>query len=317
MSNWKLSAGTAAAAGIRKLKTDALPTTAYIMLGEKCLRNCAFCAQARESSSAKKFLSRIVWRDEEEGEAIKKIGEAYLSGAIKRVCLQVVNTPESMTMIKRALTEFRNYGKIPVVVSSHFNKVSEATELFALGADRLGIALDAATPTLFAKLKGGSFEQRWQLLCDCAKVFPNKITTHLIVGLGETEKEMLERIIACHQHQITVGLFAFTPLPGTLMEDCNPPNRGSYRRLQIAHELLKCGYDSKNILTDQTKIIGFAVKDLKNVLADGKAFFTSGCQDCNRPYYNEKPREILYNYHRALSAEELETAFKESGVISE
>ena len=59
MSVWKLSVGTAGAIGIRKLKTDALPTTAYIMLGEKCTRNCAFCAQARESTAAAKFLSRV------------------------------------------------------------------------------------------------------------------------------------------------------------------------------------------------------------------------------------------------------------------
>jgi hypothetical protein len=40
MQDWKLSIGTAGAIGLRHLKTDAPPTTAYIMLGN------AACATA-------------------------------------------------------------------------------------------------------------------------------------------------------------------------------------------------------------------------------------------------------------------------------
>lgn len=28
------------------------------------------------------------------------------------------------------------------------------------------------------------------------------------------------------------------------------------------------------------------------------AFMTSGCPDCDRPYYNESPRGPIYNFHR-------------------
>ena len=34
MNLWKISAGTACVIGKKKIKADALPTTAYIMLGE-------------------------------------------------------------------------------------------------------------------------------------------------------------------------------------------------------------------------------------------------------------------------------------------
>lgn len=34
------------------------------------------------------------------------------------------------------------------------------------------------------------------------------------------------------------------------------------------------------------------------------AFRTYGCPDCNRPLYNEKPRQIPYNYPRVLTEEE-------------
>ena len=315
MSEWKLSIGTAGAVGSRKLKTDVLPTTAYIMLGERCTRNCAFCAQARESTAGSKFLSRVAWQETPEAEAIKNIGEAFQSGKIKRVCLQVVNRPDSHEVVTRALQEFKKYGELPVVVSSHFASVQQAAELFALGASRLGLALDVATPELFASIKGGSWQNRWDLLCACAERFPGKMTTHLIVGLGETEEEMWQVICSCWDHKITVALFAFTPLKGTKFAERQPPDRGSYRRLQIGLELLKKGYSPSLIECSEGKIAKIKVASLQEILADGNAFRTTGCEDCNRPYYNERPRQILYNYHRPLTSEELGLALKESGVV--
>jgi biotin synthase len=38
--------------------------------------------------------------------------------------------------------------------------------------------------------------------------------------------------------------------------------------------------------------------------ASGESFQTSGCPDCNRPYYNEQPGSIPYNYPRPLTAKE-------------
>lgn len=315
MSDWKLSIGTAGAIGARQLKTEVLPTTAYIMLGEKCLRNCSFCAQARESTASSKFLSRVAWHSQEEEASIKQIGEAFLQGKIKRVCLQVVNRPDSHEVVKRALAEFQTYGEVPVVVSSHFSTVEQAAELFACGAARLGLALDVATPELFAKLKGGSWEKRWQLLCDCAARFPHRMTTHLIVGLGETEAEMWEVFKACHARKITVALFAFTPVAGTQLANWPQPDYGAYRRLQIAWELLQKGFAPEVIKIEKNKIVQVDVEDLAEVLATGHAFQTSGCEACNRPFYNERPRQVFYNYPRPLTKAEVKAALAASGLV--
>ena len=312
MQDWKLSIGTAGAIGLRHLKTDAPPTTAYIMLGERCLRNCAFCAQARASTAGAKFLSRVAWHGEEEDRAIQAIGAAYREGKIKRVCLQVVETPDSFAIVARALAKFKAYPGLPVVVSCHVANVAQAEHLFALGAARLGIALDVATPALFAKIKGGSFEKRWQLLSACAAKFPGKITTHLIVGLGETEKEMWEQMCACVARKITVALFAFTPLQGTPLAATPPPDRSSYRRLQISLELLRRGYPATVVHCDATRITAIDLPHLAELLADGHAFYTCGCPDCNRPYYNDHPGRPLYNYHRPLTPAELTAALGES-----
>ena len=42
-----VSAGTAAVLGLHRLRQADAPTTAYLMVGGRCMYNCLFCAQAR------------------------------------------------------------------------------------------------------------------------------------------------------------------------------------------------------------------------------------------------------------------------------
>jgi biotin synthase len=45
----------------------------------------------------------------------------------------------------------------------------------------------------------------------------------------------------------------------------------------------------------------------------GEPFQTSGCPDCNRPFYNEQPGGPLYNYPRPLMAGEVARAIQDMG----
>ncbi len=60
---------------------------------------------------------------------------------------------------------------------------------------------------------------------------------------------------------------------------------------------------------------GLSRARLRELLADGRAFQTAGCPGCNRPYYNERPGRVMYNYPRPLHAEEIEAAM--SSVMAE
>jgi biotin synthase-related radical SAM superfamily protein len=64
----------------------------------------------------------------------------------------------------------------------------------------------------------------------------------------------------------------------------------------------------------QGRIISFGLSEaeLSAFLRDGKAFETSGCPGCNRPYYNESPRGPLYNYPRPLTPDETQSAIEEA-----
>ena len=61
------------------------------------------------------------------------------------------------------------------------------------------------------------------------------------------------------------------------------------------------------------KIVGLRVSNesLESIIASGLPFQTSGCPDCNRPYYNEKPSGPIYNYPNKPNKEEIEKIKKQ------
>jgi biotin synthase-related radical SAM superfamily protein len=311
MNQWKISAGTACVLGKKIIKSDVLPTTAYIMLGEKCKNNCQFCAQSQSSAAKNDLLSRVTWPAFDADEVAASLSAAYNKGDIKRICLQVVNGKDSWENTVHCLDKLGKNEK-PVCVSSYFEHVGQAKELIAAGAEKVCIALDGATPDIYSEAKGGNWETRWSLLKECAAELPGKITTHLIVGLGETEEEMVNTLAECLKRGIDVGLFAFTPIAGTAWAYRMPPAIGHYRRIQIAYQVLQRGHKANVFQYCKGRITACHVPDLYRLLADGKAFETKGCPDCNRPFYNERPGGVMYNYPRALTSKEVEQAVQES-----
>jgi biotin synthase len=139
------------------------------------------------------------------------------------------------------------------------------------------------------------------------------VAAHLIAGLGESEQEMLRTVQRLHDHGIIVALFAFTPVRGTLLSCRLPPFLESYRRVQAGRWL---------IVHDRARVLDFAFSQdgqllslgrcaWRDMLASGDAFRTSGCPDCNRPFYNERPGGVTYNYARALTSDEAAVALNE------
>jgi biotin synthase len=62
-------------------------------------------------------------------------------------------------------------------------------------------------------------------------------------------------------------------------------------------------------------LVNFGVdgETLMRVIETGEPFLTSGCSDCNRPFYNEKPSGPIYNYPRRLTKQELSDVMKQLG----
>lgn len=317
----KVSAGTAHVLGLKSLKTDVPPTTAYLMAGEKCSRSCGFCPQGRESQSRTDLLSRVTWPGFQIQEVVPRITAAFQSGEIKRTCVQVVNSQQSWEQTREMVAELTRQTAVPICLSCSRMDMERLQEMLACGVDRIGLPLDVANPELYSRIKGGSWAEQLAFIEKAAQVFPGRISTHLIVGLGEREEEICQLLQRFCDQDITVALFAFTPVPGTSLADWPPPPLSQYRRLQAAHWLIKQGLVRVEAMTftasGRLVYLGVEEEQAREWLASGAAFQTSGCPDCNRPYYNEKPGGAMYNYPRPLSeteaAQELEILFASLG----
>jgi lipoyl synthase len=325
--NLNISSGTASVLGLSHTKAKTDPSTAYIMLGQNCKNSCSFCTQALINPSKRDFLSRVNWNSFDGMDVLEKISSAYLESKLKRVCLQVVDTKESFGQTIETIHAIKKISPIPICTSSPVKTNADAKALFENGLDRLCIALDAASNSVYNQVKGYGFLDKINLLLILAKNFPHRITTHLIVGLGETEMDVAEMIALFCKTKIKVALFAFTPVPGTPMEKKTPPGMDRYRRIQIVHYLLQEKMiRGTNILHEGREIKGFTpcnntpkfiLEDLRNfiVSSKGKAFMTSGCPNCNRPYYNETPNQVPYNYPFVPSEADVKKAIEISGLF--
>jgi biotin synthase len=319
----RVSTGSAIILRILRGKLDAKPTTAYLLIcrKEKCSANCGFCPQASKSKGRADRLSRVTWPAFPTVKVVENIEKAAKAGTIKRVCVQALNYPEFTEDVLSLVSQIKSKAKIPVSVSCKPISRKKMEKWANAGVNRLSIPLDATTEQIFCDVKGQkiggpySWENQNRALKMAVDVFGRgKVSTHLIVGLGETEKELCRVIQWCVDSGIYPALFAFTPIRGTALEGKTPPSLSSYRRAQVTHFLLTTKQTwLENMRFDKTgKLIEFGVPQdvLLKIIESGKPFLTSGCPGCNRPFYNERPGGPLYNYPRHMQIEEIEETKK-------
>jgi len=314
----RVSVGSAIVLGLLKGMLDAAPTTVYMLTHRegKCLANCGFCPQARTSTSRADMLARVTWPAFSTEEVIEKIVLSAEKGTVKRVCIQALNYPDVYNDILHLTKLIHSRSNVPISLSCQPQNKAQMKKLAEAGVDRISIALDAATEQLFDKVKGAStqspytWKRQREALKEAVEVFgKNQVYTHLIVGLGETEKEITEAIQSCADSSVYPSLFAFTPIPGTALENNMQPAIETYRRVQLARYLIIHGKTQcQNMKFDREgRIVDFGVSktQLQETILEGHAFRTSGCPECNRPYYNERPGGPVYNFPRQLQPGEI------------
>ncbi len=319
----RLSLGTAIELGFEEGHRIPNFTTLFLMTyhNGKCQANCAFCPQARESTATSDKLSRISWPEYEFNEVLKK----WPSSGYQRICIQTICYDEVVNDVINIVQQLRKISRIPISVAIHPIPREELVDLKEVGVSNIGIALDACTPELFNKMKGilRNSSYRWEKHIEAFKqaqeVFgKGRVTTHLIIGLGESEQEVVDFLFKMSKMQIGVALFAFTSIKGTSLENVLPPDLSYYRRMQVIRHLITNGKLKENQVTYNKQgqvAINMDSEDLRRIISSGKAFQVSGCTGCNRPYYNERPSGSMYNYPRPLNEDELLKAIRESNLV--
>ena len=319
VSHVRVAFGTGVVLGLWKGQLAAAPTTAHLLTyyEGRCSANCKFCPQARESNADPKMLSRVVWPKCELEKVLDALNKHH--SKFERICVQAVNYPGVADDLCGLVKKVKEVCNLPISVSCQPLTAGDVERLAAAGVERVSIALDAATLEVFDRVKGNgaggpyTWREHVRALDDARAILGERVSTHLVVGLGESELEMVQTIQFLHDRGITIGLFAFTPVAGTSLADQPRPDVVSYRRIQLArHFIVNSLSRAEWMRFDEGQIsdFGVAANVLRETIDSGEPFRTSGCPGCNRPFYNESPRGPIYNYPRKPALREI-TAIRE------
>ncbi len=282
---------------------------------EGCFANCAYCGLARERSGefVNKSFIHVEWPAYQLEAVLERMNE-YGDG-LERVCVSMITNPKARQHLIEIIRGIRAGTDLPLslLITPTILDEDNLLRFKEGGADRIGIAIDAATPDLFEQLRGKSvqgphrWDKYWETIRMATEIFgKGKVGIHLVVGLGETEKEMTTIIQRVHDLDSRTHLFSFFPERGSLLEGLSQPPMGQYRRIQLIRFLIEENVTSfKNFTFDERERIGeFGLPEdqLLAVINSGLPFVTTGCPGkdgkmaCNRPYGNSIPGPNIRNY---------------------
>ena len=313
----RVSLGSALTLGLTKAWTQTKSSTAYLLTyyENKCLGKCAFCSQGRASKSKNNMLSRVIWPLFKLDLVADRISKAEIDHNIKRICIQAMNYPEVFEDSLDIIRKIKAKSNLPISLSFQPINTSQIRKLAKI-IDRISIPIDAASEDIFERTKGrfigGPYKWKKQinLLIKTMEIFgKGRVTTHFIVGLGETDFEIIKMIEWADNLGIFPSIFAFTPVKGTPLENIEPPPLPRYRVIQLAHYLItgnklkikNMKFDSMGRLYD----LGISKAGLNKIIFSGEPFRTHGCPYCDRPYYNERVVGPFYNYPRRPTEDDM------------
>ena len=122
---------------------------------------------------------------------------------LRRVCISMVTRRRAVADTITVCRRLRAAVDLPVsiLITPTLLQAGDLEALKAAGADKVGVAVDLATPALFDRYRGCGVggPHRWDVYWECygraLEVFGRgQAGVHLIVGMGETEREMCTAI---------------------------------------------------------------------------------------------------------------------------
>ncbi len=298
-----------------------------------CAARCAYCglSNKRKGPYSTKSFIRVTWPTHPLWEIIDRISQRRQK--VKRICISQITNKKSIRDTRDICAKLRSSFDIPVslLISPTIVKPDDLMDFKDAGADKIGVAIDLATPELFDKFRGGGVggPHRWetyqQCLRDAIKIFgKGNAGSHFVTGMGETEKEMAEILQEIQDAGGWTHLFSFFPEADSQMKDHPMPDMDHYRRIQLARYLIDEGLSRSDKMTFDAhgRILDFGVPpdDLNRVINTGEPFRTSGCEGydgqvaCNRPYANSRPGPDIRNFPFPPNREDIGRIRKQMGL---
>lgn len=300
--------------------------------GDGCRSDCAYCGLARSRPGeygAKSFI-RVEWPLIPTDEVVNRLAEH--ERRLTRLCISMVTHPRAYRDTLDITRRIRGAVAAPlsILVAPPTLNRARLESLRDAGVDMIGVGLDAVTEPLFRRLRtevpsGGGL--RWsnyqEVIRLSREVFgPWKVNCHVLVGIGETDRELVGTFFDLFDRQIFPYLFCFNPEPDSRLGTRPKSELRRWRRIQLVKYLIERGE-----LTPQTVefddlggLIGLGAfpERLAQAVDSGVPFLTNGCPakdgtlGCSRPYGSYRPSEPTRDYpylpgpeERALIGREL------------
>jgi biotin synthase len=152
-----------------------------------------------------------------------------------------------------------------------------------------------------------TWKRHWEMIQAARNIYgPMNVNCHVIVGLGETDRDLIDLFVCLSREKIEAYIFSFNPELGTQMQSMPRASITRHRRVQLAKHLIETAQLSRaNICFDDNGMI--AALDMpedviEEAILSPVTFMTDGCPDregvmsCNRPYGSYRPGEEFRDY---------------------
>jgi biotin synthase-related radical SAM superfamily protein len=222
------------------------PDQAFITVTGSCIFNCGYCS-VPHLSGQRKSIEEIMAMVDSVRYRVHAI--SITSGVLKSI-------EEEESYVLEVIRNLLVYD-LPIGVSIYPTDLTPDL-LQALGVAEVKFNIEAATSGLFTKMCPGlSYDQLWRVLDRSFELFgKNRVFSNVIVGLGETDREMESCIRRLTSHGVIPVLRPLNPVAG--LTGFARPSAERLQKIFVMHEraLASEGLDPREARTMCTNCTG-------------------------------------------------------------
>ncbi|MFQ5637195.1 MAG: radical SAM protein [bacterium] len=280
-----------------------------------CFSDCAYCglARTRPGKYEDKSFIRVDWPLLETDLVIDRM--AKYEDKLTRLCISMVTHGhayrDTVDITERIVRKVRT--PLSILVAPPTLNRDRLKVFKEAGVDMIGVGVDAVTEEVFFERRtnvpngGLQWENYWGIVNASRDIFgPWKVNCHLLVGLGETDRDMVDMFYSLKGREIFAYLFCFNPEPDSRMGEHPKSSLTRWRRIQlIKHLIEEYDLERQRIVFDDSGAffkLKVSARQVEEVVNKGVAFMTDGCggpndePGCTRPYGSYRPSEPYRDY---------------------
>lgn len=298
-----------------------------------CFSDCGYCGLARNRPGKyedKSFI-RVEWPLLQTDLVVERM--AKYEDKLTRLCISMVTHGnafrDTADITERIVRRVRT--PLSILVAPPTLNFQRLKTLKELGVDMIGVGLDAVTKDIFYRHRtnvpqgGLKWDNYWQVINDSRDIFgPWKVNCHTLVGLGESDRDLVELFYHLKRREIYSYLFCFNPEPESRMAQHPKSPIRRWRRIQLIKSLIEdYDLDRKAIQFDEQgnlRKLKVSPTQVSKVVRTGLPFMTNGCPGesgepgCTRPYGSYRPSEEYRDYPFLPESEDLAAILQQLNV---